>query len=81
MTVEFVINGLSGGSATIVLRIMDVNGNFTAHFFPINMTDLLPPPEAVSIPDPNLAASVRETLGLSVDDTITQLDMLRANRS
>ena len=74
-TVEFVTTELIGGH-DIVLRVMDVHGNFTWHSFPIDVTPLLPPPEVISIPDPNLAAVVRETLGLAPLDPITQLAML-----
>ena len=75
-TVEFITDNIIGGN-TILLRVMDVNGNFTSHRFPIDTTALLPPPEVVSIPDTNLAAAVRETLGLASQDPITQLDMVR----
>ena len=74
--VEFVTDKLVG-SNTIVLRVIDVHGNFTNHSFPINITDLLPPLNTFSIPDPNLAAAVRKTLGLAPDNAITRLDILR----
>ena len=74
-TVEFLTTQLIGGN-WIVLRVMDVHGNFKAHWFPIDVTPLLPPPEVISIPDPNLAALVRETVGLAPLDPITQLAML-----
>ena len=77
-TVEFVTSELIDGF-NIVLRVIDKYGNFTGHSFPIEITDLLPPmeTEAISIPDANLAAKIRKTLGLAPDHTITQLDMLR----
>ena len=75
MTIEFVTTRLIG-SNDIVLRVIDAHGNFTWHSFPIDITPLLPPPEAISIPDPNLAAVVRETLGMAPSDAITQLAML-----
>ena len=75
-TVEFVTNELVGGN-NIDLQVIDVHGNFTWHSFRIEITDLLPSPEKISIPDPNLAAAVRETLGLAPDTPITQIDMLR----
>ena len=74
-TVEFVTNNLEYTSL-IALRVMDMNGNFSEHKFPIDITDFLPPPEAISIPDPILAAAVRKTLSLAPDDVITQIDML-----
>ena len=75
MTIEFVTTRLIG-SNDIVLRVIDVHGNFKEHRFPIDITPLLSPPEAISIPDPNLAAVVRETLGMAPSDAITQLAML-----
>ena len=75
MTIEFVTTKLIG-SNDIVLRVIDAHGNFTWHSFPIDITPLLPPPEAISIPDPNLATVVRETLGMAPSDAITQLAML-----
>ena len=78
-SVEFVTNELVDAN-TILLRVIDVNGNFTSYSFPIDITDLLPPSEVVSIPDPNLAAALRETLGLAPGTPITQIDMLRLTR-
>ena len=75
MTIEFVTTRLIG-SNDIVLRVIDAHGNFTWHSFPIDITPLLPPPEAISIPDPNSAVVVRETLGMASSDAITQLAML-----
>ena len=75
-TIEFVTTDLIGGD-TVGLRVMDVNGNFNYHTLPINITDLLSQPEEILIPDANLASAVRESLGLSPGDTITQIDMLR----
>ena len=75
-TVEFVTNNWAGQSF-FSLRVMDVHGNFTSFSFDIDVTDLLPSPEAVDIPDTHFAALIRETLGISKEDPITQLDMLR----
>ena len=60
----------------VTLQVMDTKGNFTRQTFPIDVTDLLPRPEVVSIPDPNLAAAIREALALAPTENITQLDML-----
>ncbi len=80
-TVEFVTTHVIGGiGESVQLRIIDRDGNFTSHTFPIDITDLLPPPKIVSIPDPKLALAVRETLDLAPDDTITQLVMRRLIR-
>ena len=76
-TVEFVTNELEDGF-NIVLRVIDKYGNFMEHSFPLEITDLLPPPEVIPpIPDANLAAKIRKTLGLAPAHPITQLDMLR----
>ena len=64
------------GGYDIILRVIDLHGNFTEHWFPIDIAPLLPLPEVISIPDPNLAAAVRDTLSLAPSDAITQLDML-----
>ncbi len=76
-TVEFVTNELEDGF-NIVLRVIDKYGNFMEHSFPLEITDLLPPPEVIPpIPDANLAAKIRKTLGLAPAHPITQLDMLK----
>ena len=75
-TVEFLTTQLIGGN-WIVLRVMDLHGNFTEHSFQIDVAPLLPPPEVISIPDSNLAAAIRETLGLASGKAITDLAMLR----
>ena len=80
-TVEFVTTDLTTElNSYVVLKVIDVLGNFTYRKFPIDVTSVLPPPTSVSIPDSNLAAAVRETLNLSPRDAITQLDMLRLTR-
>ena len=75
-TVEFLTTQLIGGN-WIVLRVMDLHGNFTEHSFQIDVAPLLPSPEVISIPDSNLAAAIRETLGLASGEAITDLAMLR----
>ena len=58
------------------LQVTDVHGNFASNWFPIDITHLFPPSEVVvSIPDPDLAALLRETLNLAPSDAIKQLDM------
>ena len=61
----------------IVLQVIDVHGNTTSRHFDIDITPLLPSSKVVSIPDENLAAAVREELGLASGAPITNLDMLR----
>ena len=77
-TVEFVTTELEiGGKNQVTLKVIDVDGNFTAREFEIDVTDLVPRSRAVSIPDANLAAGVRETLELAPSVRIKQLDMLK----
>ena len=72
-SVEFVTPEATEG---VTLRVVDVYGNVTEQWQPIDITALLPP-EVISIPDANLAAVVREALDLAPGDAISQLDMLR----
>ena len=75
--VEFVTSEVTEAPGNAVtLRVVDAYGNVTEQRYPIDLTALLTP-EVVSIPDANLAAVVRKTLGLATRDTVTQLDMLR----
>ena len=74
---EFVTSEVTEAPGNAVtLRVVDGYGNITEQRYPIDLTALLTP-EVVSIPDANLAAVVRETLGLAPGDAVTQLDMLR----
>ena len=76
-TVDFVTSEVTEAPGNAVtLRLVDVYGNVTEQRYPIDLTALLTP-EVVSIPDANLAAVVRETLGLAPGDAVTQLDMMR----
>ena len=63
-TVEFVTTELSSRNKEVWLRMIDVHGNFaSSEFYPINVTTVLPPDTAVSIPDAQLAAAIREEIG------------------
>lgn len=78
-TVEFEFNVTEEivKKETIGLRIVDAHGNYQHPiYFPIDITALLPLDETISIPDPNLAKTIREYLGLASKDPITQQDML-----
>ena len=74
-TVEFVTTELTPKSKEVTLQVIDVQGNFTRESFPIDIAPLLPPPKVVSIPDANLAAAVREALGLRRTEAVTDLAM------
>ncbi len=76
-SVEFITNQLSLQSELITLRVVDALGNFSWQDYPIDISDLLPAPRVVSIPDVNLAAAIRSELGLRRFINITQLDMLK----
>ncbi len=80
-TVEFVTTELTVLDIRVWLSLIDVHGNFTTyHTFSIDMPDLLPSDEIISIPDPNLASEVREELGLSPSEDITKHVMLALSR-
>ena len=77
-TVEFVTTELAVTSPDrVVLQFMDDLGNITWATFLTDIDSLLPPPKVVSIPDLNLAAAIRETLGLGRNDRITDRQMLK----
>ena len=74
-SLEFVTTGFPPqGNAN--LRVIDMQGNTSSRYFPIDITPLLPPAQVVTIPDANLAAAVREALELSVNEPITTHAML-----
>ncbi len=79
-TVEFLSTQLIGGDS-ISLRVIDAQGNFGGHRFPLDLTDVLPPAEEVSIPDPNLAAAIRNGINLESEllpgEAITQYNILK----
>ena len=85
-TVEFVTRDLVGpdnltsNSIRIWLKVIDMHGNFTSHPFDIDMTQLLSPHDVVTIPDTNLASAIREEVGLSSDEPLTKLIMLRLTK-
>ena len=79
-TIEFITTGLAPTTEYVTLHVIDEHGNFTGRRFPIDMTALLPDSEPVLIPDVNLAMAIRESLGLSPESVITELDMLGLGR-
>ena len=74
--VEFVTTALPPQAKSVLLRIIDVDGNRSGQSYPIDVTSLLPPPEVVLIPDANLAAVVRDAFGLSPGVALTSHKML-----
>ena len=74
-TVEFVTTALTP-EESVFLHVIDVHGNLSeSQRYPIDIASLLPPPKVVSIPDANLAAAVRESLG---QDTLTSHTILQS---
>ena len=63
----------------VSLMVADVHGFLEVSSFPIDISSLLPPPQLVSIPDPNLAAAIRQKIGDSITThtllDLTQLDV------
>ena len=74
--VEFTTTELVGVN-TINLQVMDAYGNFIygGQPFSIDLTNLLPEPEAISIPDPNLRAAIATALGKPPSASIDSKDM------
>ena len=75
-TVEFV-TALTPDTESVGLQIIGIDGDRVGYkSFPIDVASLLPPAKVVSIPDPNLAAAVREALNLSAGETFTTHSIL-----
>ena len=65
--VDFVTTALKLETKTIELAVIDGHGNIRfSSPLPIDIGSLLPPPQLVSIPDPNLAAAIRQEIGDSI---------------
>ena len=75
-TIEFVTSELTPATEYVALNVIDEHGNFIGQRFPIDITALPRESKPILIPDTNLAAAIRESLGLPHGSTITQLDML-----
>ena len=75
-TVEFV-TALTPDTEWVGLQIIGIDGDSTdSERFPIDVATLLPPAKVVSIPDPNLAAAVRESLKMSSSEPLTTHSIL-----
>ena len=81
-TYEFeLIPTLDGVHSDLVLRVIDVHGNFTQKHYPIDSSLLSPLlTQVVSIPDANLATAIRRALYLATSDTFTQRNLLRLTK-
>ena len=72
-TIEVVTNRLiNPAQDEVTLYVIDKQGGTTWEGFPIDISAILPPPDFVSIPDPNLAAALRERMGLAKNEPISQ---------
>ena len=67
---------IKNGQIVVNLRILDVHANFTNHEFYIDIPELIST-EVVTIPDPNLASSIRKALSLASEDPITRQNIIR----
>ncbi len=72
----FATSQLTLQSASVTLSVVDATGHLSWEDYPIDMNVLLRTSRVVSIPDVNLAAAIRNELGLSGRTRITHLDML-----
>jgi len=79
-TIEFVTTELALASEYVVLRVIDVHGNFTGRRFSLDSDALFPDAELVLIPDVNLATAIRKNIDLAPGSPITKLDMLSLGR-
>ena len=63
----------------VSLMVADVHGFLEYSPFSIDIGSVLPPPQPISIPDPNLAAAIRQKIGDSITThtllDLTQLDV------
>ena len=73
-TVEFVTNRILND---VRLHVIDKQGNFIREQFDVDITARIPETDIVSIPDPNLAATIRETFNYPPDKQVTTFDMAR----
>ena len=76
-TVGFDITYVVSGLNSISLKVIDVNGNHTDHGFPVDISNFLLPPKKVTIPDANLAATIRTYADLPPNAEITTETMVR----
>ena len=74
-TVEFTTTTVTPRFKHVYLDVIDIDGNISGKFFPIDVTHLLPS-KVVSVPNVNLAAAVRKALNLAPGDALTTLLML-----
>ena len=74
--VEFVTTKVGSVIDSVYLRVIDTNGNISEQRFAVDITNLLPPPTVITVPDANLATTIREYLDLPANTTLTTHAML-----
>ena len=79
-TVEFDTTRLVSELNSIYLKVIDVNGNHTDHYFQVDISEFLLPPKKITIPDTNLAAAIRAYTRLPPNADITTDTMVRLTR-
>ena len=75
--VEFVTTKVGSVIDSVYLRVIDTNGNISEQRFAVDITNLLPPPTVITVPDANLATRIREYLDLRANTTLTTHAMLK----
>ena len=75
--VEFLSSELTSAPERVALQFMDDLGNITWATFLVDIASVLPLPKVVSMPDPILAAAVREALGLGENARMTDRQLLK----
>ncbi|MDD9975729.1 MAG: leucine-rich repeat domain-containing protein, partial [Candidatus Poribacteria bacterium] len=80
-TIEFISTELTIEPVdSVMLQIIDVNGNITWATFSTDITSILPAAQIISIPDANLATAVRTELGLGPNAPITDREIKKLRR-
>ena len=65
--VNFLTTALTLEDTSVAVQVIDAHGTVAVFpAFAVDIASLLPPPKAVSIPDPNLAAAVRQNIGNAI---------------
>ena len=65
--VNFLTTALTLEDKSVNVQVIDAHGTVAVFpAFAVDIASLLPPPKAVSIPDPNLAAAVRQNIGNAI---------------
>ena len=80
-TIEFISTELTIEPVdSVMLQIIDVDGNITWATFSTDIASLLPAAQIIPIPDANLATAVRTELGLVPNALITDREMKKLRR-